>query len=326
MAIKTTNALMKHLRENGIDVKGSTEKKQLRNTGYYHLYKGYRFYKRSTNRLPFTNFEEIYRTYEYDIELKSLLYRWTIFLETAFKNVILQTTLEFINSETIRDFYDKALESGTTLPSNYRSNEREKATKNKLNKIKFLQNKIFQSYSNNNPIIKHHYDQNDRAPIWCLFEILTFGELGSLVQHLKQELRVKISKEIGLDTSNDRAGKLLENYIFLIKDLRNAIAHDSVVYDGRFIKNPGLNRECITYMENKTSITGINFTTFEDTLILVCYFLKLFGVPKRQIKTLVNNYVSITTSFISDIDNPPLTAQQIRSDTLSKARRILSFL
>ena len=159
-----------------------------------------------------------------------------------------------------------------------------------------------------------------------LFEILTFGDLGRLVKHLKHELRIRISEEIGLDTSDDRAGRLLQDYIFLIKDLRNAIAHDSVVYDGRYIKNPGLNNKCIDYIENVTSIRGINFTTFEDTLILICYFLKLFGVPKRQIKTLVNNYISVTTSFVSEMNDSSLTDRQIRADTLSKARKILLFL
>lgn len=41
---------MKHLRKNGIEIYGSTNKKQLRNLGYYHLYKGYRFYRKSDNR------------------------------------------------------------------------------------------------------------------------------------------------------------------------------------------------------------------------------------------------------------------------------------
>ena len=43
MSYKTTDGLMRHLRNNGIAISGSTQKRQLMNTGYFHGYKGYRF-------------------------------------------------------------------------------------------------------------------------------------------------------------------------------------------------------------------------------------------------------------------------------------------
>lgn len=39
----STNALMGHLRDRGVSIKGSLSKKKLQNIGYYHGYKGYRF-------------------------------------------------------------------------------------------------------------------------------------------------------------------------------------------------------------------------------------------------------------------------------------------
>ena len=36
---------MRHLRNNGISINGSTQKRQLRNEGYFHGYKGYRFFR-----------------------------------------------------------------------------------------------------------------------------------------------------------------------------------------------------------------------------------------------------------------------------------------
>lgn len=45
MSYKTTDGLMRHLRESGIDISGSLQKRQLINTGYFHGYKGYRFLK-----------------------------------------------------------------------------------------------------------------------------------------------------------------------------------------------------------------------------------------------------------------------------------------
>lgn len=41
MKVKTTNALMKYLREQqNISIDGSKDKRNLRNIGYYHGYKG----------------------------------------------------------------------------------------------------------------------------------------------------------------------------------------------------------------------------------------------------------------------------------------------
>ena len=39
---KSTDALMRHLRNNGISISGTSQKQQLINTGYFHGYKGYR--------------------------------------------------------------------------------------------------------------------------------------------------------------------------------------------------------------------------------------------------------------------------------------------
>ncbi len=41
---KSPDALMRHLRDNGISISGSSQKQQLINTGYFHGYKGYRFF------------------------------------------------------------------------------------------------------------------------------------------------------------------------------------------------------------------------------------------------------------------------------------------
>lgn len=63
---KSTDDLMQHLREHGISISGDSQKQQLINTGYFHGYKGYRFFVSSSNRLPFTSYDEISATIQYD--------------------------------------------------------------------------------------------------------------------------------------------------------------------------------------------------------------------------------------------------------------------
>ena len=68
---KSLNGLMKHLRDDcGIKISGSNDKEKLRQYGYYHGYKGYRFYKQSNNKIPYTDFSEMVAVMEYDNELK----------------------------------------------------------------------------------------------------------------------------------------------------------------------------------------------------------------------------------------------------------------
>lgn len=68
---KKIDGLMRHLRDDcGISISGSRDKQQLTQYGYYHGYKGYRFFNKSTNRIPYTRFDEIIAVIEYDNELK----------------------------------------------------------------------------------------------------------------------------------------------------------------------------------------------------------------------------------------------------------------
>lgn len=85
---------MRYLRDRkGISIFGSTQKRKLRNIGYYHGYKGFRFIGKSTNTIPYTDFKELLAIYEFDMRLKSLLYPQLMFIETALKNYVLEEIL-----------------------------------------------------------------------------------------------------------------------------------------------------------------------------------------------------------------------------------------
>lgn len=52
--VKSINSLMAYLRDkHGIRIGGSIQKRKLRNIGYYHGYKGYRYIARPHNRIMF---------------------------------------------------------------------------------------------------------------------------------------------------------------------------------------------------------------------------------------------------------------------------------
>ena len=83
---QTVNGLMRHLRNNcNIQINGSYQKRQLISYGYYHGYKGYRFFKNSSNQIAYSDFSEVVAVIEYDNNLKAALYPELMFIETAVK-------------------------------------------------------------------------------------------------------------------------------------------------------------------------------------------------------------------------------------------------
>ena len=85
MSYKNYDGLMRHLRAKGISIGGSKQKRQLMNTGYFHGYKGYRFFLDPSKKLPFVSYDEVYATIQYDAGLKALFYGKVMYIETAVK-------------------------------------------------------------------------------------------------------------------------------------------------------------------------------------------------------------------------------------------------
>lgn len=131
MGYKSTDSLMRHLRNSGIEISGSSQKRQLINTGYYHGYKGYRFFNQSKNRLPFISYSEINATILYDSKLKSLFYGKIMFIETAMKNVALECILKEANSEDIQVILNKLVSSYNNASASLPVEKKKKLQQNK---------------------------------------------------------------------------------------------------------------------------------------------------------------------------------------------------
>lgn len=302
MGYKTTDALMRHLRENGIDISGSTQKRQLVNTGYFHGYKGYRFFKSANMRLPFTSYDEVYATIQYDSALKSLFYSRMMFIETAIKNIALEGILVNANSETIRTMYDKVVSSYNNAPASFSVEQKKKLQQNKLNLQHSIQSNLANAYRKNNPKVTHFYHNDGYldVPVWALFEIMMMGDLGYLLSCLTYEVRDDISRRIGLNLSCDTNRQLLYKYIYALKDLRNAIAHNDVVFDTRFrnIDPTPAMKQCL---KMEVGLPYINFKTIGDYVILMCYYLKMLKVPRTEIKGFIRSFEKITDDYKASV-------------------------
>lgn len=318
MSYKTIDGLMRHLRANGISIKGSAQKRQLRNSGYFHGYKGYRFFRTSTNRLPFASYEEVNATIQYDSKLKNLFYGKMMFIETAVKNIALESILSYTNSESIQMTFDKAVCSYKNCPLAFTPEQKKKAQRNKLLLEGRIHSCLTDAYKEENPKITHFYNNIGYAgvPLWSLFEILTLGNFGFLLSCLNFDVRDDISRRLGLMISVDTNRQLVYEYIYALKDLRNAIAHNSVVFDTRFRKFDPNNamKRCL---EQAFGLPFVNFKSIGDYVILISYYLKLLGSTKTEIRTFIKDFERITNDYRNSV-NSTVAAIVIRPDLSSR--------
>ena len=79
---------------------------------------------------------------------------------------------------------------------------------------------------------------------------------------------------------------MVYKYLYALKDLRNAVAHNDVVFDTRFkrIEPTKAMKRCL---EQEVGLPYVNFKTIGDYVILVCYYLKLLGVRKNEISAFI---------------------------------------
>ncbi len=326
MSYKTIDGLMRHLRDNGISISGSTQKRQLRNTGYFHGYKGYRFFGTSSNRLPFTSYDEVYATIQYDSKLKNLLYGKMMFIETAVKNVALECILKYTKSENIQDMYDKAVSSYKNCPASYTSDQKKRAQQNKLNLEGTIQSSLTRAYKSENPKITHFYNNvgYSGVPIWSLFEIMTMGDFGFLLSCLTYNVRDDISHHLGINVSSDTNRQLVYKYIYTLKDLRNAIAHNAVVFDTRF-RNIDPTRAMRRCLEQEIGLPYVNFKSIGDYVILMCYYMKLLGITKTEIKAFIRDFEKITEDYRNSV-NTSVATKVIRQDLTSRMNSLRNFI
>lgn len=101
---------------------------------------------KSNNKIPFISYNEVNATIQYDTKLKSLFYGKMMFIETAFKNIALNTIMEEIRSSSIYDMYDKVVSSYRNSEPELPEDVKKRLQTNKLNLQGTIQNSIAAAY------------------------------------------------------------------------------------------------------------------------------------------------------------------------------------
>jgi abortive infection bacteriophage resistance protein len=287
---------MKHLRNSGIAISGSSQKRRLKNIGYYHGYKGYRFAGTATNKLSLTDFSQVVALYDFDTQLKTLFYSRVMAIETALKNYTLEAVLNDAKSESFEDIWRMSLTDYRSYRSCsgrlYREAwERRQRLRSEIDSIIFGYRK--------RPVIGHFRDADKDTPIWAIFEVMTLGNFGAFYDCLDKRVKTAIVRDLGMPT-NLESGLRLKDIIFALKDFRNAIAHNGVIVDVRF-KSGSINTGVAQLLKQETGVGRIDFTDITDYLILLVYLMRRMGFTKTECKQLVTGYGAILEKYRAEL-------------------------
>jgi abortive infection bacteriophage resistance protein len=297
----STDELMEHLKDKHSINISNLDKQNLKNIGYFHGYKGYRFVKENANRLKFNHFNEVVVLNNFDIELKTLFYPHVMFIETALKNYVLEEVLK----ENSKSDFESIYKSSMTYYKSFDIKTNPKAYKKNLHDTISVKSQFYKiiarEYSRDSDLIKHFYDKNSPVPIWALFEVISMGEFASFLGCLDIKIKEEVSKLLGLNQEFDKNKLLLEKIILCLKDLRNAIAHNNVIYDRRFTKKD-INKNIGLSIKNDINIENdIDFSHIQDYFILIIYLLKKLYIPQTELINIINSFENLRENFYNGV-------------------------
>ncbi len=291
---KTTDGLMRHIRdEHHISINGSKEKKELLEMGYYHGYKAYKFLRTINNPFLIDSFEEVRNIYNFDMDLKEVLYSSVMQIETILKNYTIAIIVSngHTDLESIFKLYLNRYKEFTVGSSKYKDE-----MKRRLQLKQDFDSAIARNYRDR-AVVQHYVHNNKPVPLWALFELITLGDYGNFLLCMNTDTRIKLEDKIGIkDIINDTDGSMLPRHVFILKELRNAIAHNSVIFDCRFRKM-SIRNTITEQLRIKTSINNISFNSIVDYLVLIVYYQKTLGETTTRIRFLIRNVRRIIKRF-----------------------------
>lgn len=284
---RTLNSLMKYMREEKyMNIAGSTQKKQLLNMGYFHGYKGYRFVHKIEDGIPFTDFNEIIAINHFDNNVKALFYKYLMFLETSWKSHCVETCVR-LASEDFTRIYDRILTDYKSLgPSHKKYNEK---VKHRLKVRDSIYSTITYKYSKST-ILKYYQEHEKPVPIWAIMEIITLGTFADFLRAMNVESRRDLLRSLNIYYGNfDGEARLLESSVYCLSSLRNAVAHNLIIFDCRF-KDAEVASVVKSLVKQEIGEDFLEYRSLIDYLAIILIFLKKSGVSITERKKLIKSF------------------------------------
>lgn len=206
----------------------TTAKENLMLYGYYEIVNGYKdaLLEEKEQYKEGETFEHLFSLYDLDVNFKNIILNSTLEFETVFKTAL---------AYTIAEKYG-VLESEYLQKNNYRGRDYFIKNGNRIYHLDILLEKFNHIKDSYNQPFKHYRETHSHIPPWVLFKGATFGNMYYFYREQKTEIKNKVISIIfGVPTeivneSNDLK-QLFSDGLSLIYRFRNRTAHSGRIYN-----------------------------------------------------------------------------------------------
>lgn len=209
---KSNEELINYLSEKGVIISDKNDAlAKIERYTYYSIVNTYKniFKDKNGNYKDNVSFEEIYALFEFDKNLKNIMLKYCLEIETVIKSIMANQISKVYG---VRDYL------------NVDNWDRRIKLEIKEKLIKKIKNEIEKDY-NVHTAVTHYIDKYGFVPPFVLVKILTFGMTSSYYGLLKQSDRQAIAKYFKI------SDKLLKQILKNLTIIRNIAAHSDRLYN-----------------------------------------------------------------------------------------------
>ena len=209
---RTNKELIEYISSKGVIVSDKEEAlKKIERYTYYSIVNTYKSAFKNEKGKYFNNvsFDEIYALFEFDKELKNIILKYCLEIETVIKAIMANQISQVYGIKNYLDISNWDASINDTI---------------KINLIDKINAEIEKDY-NTHTAVTHYIDKYGFIPPFVLVKILTFGVTSRYYGLLKQSDRQAIAKYFQI------SDKLLKQILKNLTTIRNIAAHSDRLYN-----------------------------------------------------------------------------------------------
>ena len=245
---KTISELLEILKNRGLIINDDKFASDfLYNVNYYRLSAYFiPFYESENVFKSNVTFENICELYEFDKELREIIFKYLEQIE-----IILRTRISHTHAREYGAFGYRNDENSLNKSYKIRNNSTKTVYDEFMEKVEQETNRSNEVFIKH---IKEKYKTN-HLPIWALSEILSFGTLTKLYTILPKILK----KEIANSFHENLDIKVFDNWLLGLTVVRNTCAHHARMWNRKFTISFKYPKQITNFLDNSVSTNQIFF-------------------------------------------------------------------
>lgn len=224
---KTIDEQIQILRDKGLVIDDEDAAKETLLRENYFFLSGYRHLFldgiKSKSFKPGTNFRELYAMFNFDRQLRNIIFKNLLIIENNMKSIF--------SYQLSKNYGFK--EKDYLKPSNFNTSpEKSRQVNDLLRKIK----RQIRVNGGQHSATTHYIYNYGYIPLWIVVKVLSFGIVCELYSIMKSKDQTEIADIYKLKVSD------LLNYLPILANYRNLCAHEDILYDNRTAVNIETNK------------------------------------------------------------------------------------